>query len=130
MSSVNVAWTGELLLLRLAGLWIGLLVAVRLVVAILASVRTLLLPVIAVDLVFHDGAVVAVLRVLLISIHRRPRLVCGYSIKGAVLATRVGAVGPRAGAVRSVRHASVDSVMRLVVAMLRVWSLLAVDLRI
>lgn len=120
MARVPIAWTVEAAIL----LWWPFL-------AITSLVRIL-----ALALLFHDRAIIAVLRLVLVlvlvvrGIDLRWRLVHSIDfVDRAILAARVGAVGPGSGAIGTI---GVDSVVRLVVAMLRllVRSLLVVKLRV
>ena len=140
VSSVDLPRAGNILLrlLRLAGI-ISLGVAILRMcggvsrsIAVWVSVAILLwiafVP--AWALFLHDGPIVAV-SVIIVTVHRRLWLIHrGHSVEGAVLATRIGAARPRAGAIRAIGYARVDGIVGLMVVMLRVWTLLTVHLGI
>ena len=136
VSGIDLPRTRNLrLLARLLARWVAIgriaigWISVPLRVAILPSIRVLIW-VVAVALLLHDRAVVAVLRVLAVSIHWSLRLSRCHSVERAVLAAGIGAVGPRPSAIRSVRHAGVDCIVGLVVAVLRIWFWLSIHLRV
>jgi hypothetical protein len=120
----SVAWCSIMTAVVLPRSSVAILLLLLLSITVLVRIITIR----SSTLFFHDRAVVAVLRVRGISVlwlvHRID------PVKGAVLTARVGAVGPGSCAVRSVGDAGVDSIVRLVVAVLRIWALLVVDLRI
>lgn len=98
------------------------------------ATMTILLPIFSIAvmtslLLLHDGSVVAVAAVFVIPVAWGRRFVHGVDfVDGAILTTWIGAVAPWPGAVRPVGHAGIDSVMRLMISVLRVRSVVAIQL--